>query len=67
MVSKLTFAFTLISTLLPYFAVSQLVTVPTTCTTSAGCASQCCVINRQTSIKAFKNQTLNCLVYVALT
>ena len=53
MVSKLALTFiALISTLLPYFAVSQLVTVPTTCTTSAGCASQCCIINRQTSKKS---------------
>ena len=49
MASKTTLAVALISTLLPYFAFGQLVTVPTTCTNAAGCASQCCIINRQTS------------------
>ena len=54
MASKLILAVALISTLLPYFALGQLVTVPTACSNAAGCASQCCVINRQTSIFNFK-------------
>ena len=59
MLSKLTIVVALISTILPYFAFGQLVTVPTACTTAAGCASQCCVINRQTSKISNKHQNKN--------
>jgi len=50
MASKVILAVALISVLLPYFALGQTTASSATCTTAAGCASQCCVINAQTSI-----------------